>query len=72
MEHYTESCEPLLTLTLTLPEYVRLHRGFAHYRNFLTRNSATLRDFEVLEEVTALQTALNTQVNAQLDARFVE
>lgn len=70
MEDYTEFCEPSLTLTLTLSEYARLHRGFAHYKNFFMKNSATESDFAVLQEIEELQANLNNQVNAQLDAQL--
>ena len=66
MEHYTNSCEPTLLITLVMSEYVRLHRAMAHYRNFYQRNALSEQDFAVLDEVADLQRNLNNQVNAQL------
>lgn len=70
MEDYTEFHDITLTLTLTLSEYVRLHRGFSHYRNFFKRNALSEKDFAVLQEIVKLQNSLNDQVNAQMDAQL--
>lgn len=72
MEDCTEFCEPTLTLTLTLSEYARLHRGFAHYKNFFMKNSCTESDFAVLQEIAELQASLNNQVNTQLGTQLTE
>jgi|SanBayMetagenome_1026888.scaffolds.fasta_scaffold16629_4 hypothetical protein len=72
MEHYTNSCEPTLLITLVMSEYVRLHRAMAHYRNFYQRNALSAEDFSVLQEITELQDDLNSQVTTQLNAQLTE